>query len=65
MNMTNEVAIQMSHLKLTSEMWGEVKHLFSAQTMTDFTLTITSLITLKYVDGEDPTAHIMKMHGLC
>ena len=65
MNMTKEVAMQMSHLKLTSEIWGEAKHLFSGQTMTDFTLTITSLITLKYVNGEDPTAHIMKMQGLC
>ena len=57
--------MQMSHLKLTSEIWDEVKHLFSGQTMTDFTLTITSFITLKYVDGKDPTTTpIAKMHGL-
>lgn len=29
--------------------------------MTDYTLTITSLITTKYVDGEDPATHIAKL----
>ncbi|KIM82401.1 hypothetical protein PILCRDRAFT_7801 [Piloderma croceum F 1598] len=32
-----------------------------AATMTDYTLTITSLVTTKYVDREDPAAHIVKM----
>jgi hypothetical protein len=63
MNMTEEVAIQMSHLRVASEIWDEAKHLFSRQTMTDFTLTITSLITIKYVDGEDISAHIAKMRS--
>ena len=63
-NMTEEVATQMSHLKIVSEVWDKAQRLFSGQTMTDFTLTITSLVTLKYVDGEDPTAHIVKMQGL-
>ena len=63
-NMTKEVAIQMSHLKITSEVWDKAQRLFSGQTMTDFTLTIMFLITLKYVDGEDPAAHIVKMWGL-
>jgi hypothetical protein len=31
--------------------------------MTDYTLTITSLVTTKFVDGEDPAAHIAKMKG--
>ena len=47
MNMTREVAIQMSHLKLASEIWDEAKGLFSGQTMTKFMLTITSPVTLK------------------
>jgi hypothetical protein len=62
-NMTEEVAIQMSHLQIVSEIWDEAKHLFSRQTMTDFTLTITSLVTMKYVDGEDISAHIAKMRS--
>ena len=60
-NMTKEVAIQMNHLKITSEVWDKAQRLFSGKTITDFTLTIMSLITLKYVDGEDPAAHIAKM----
>ena len=63
-NMTEEVAFQMSHLKIALEVWDKAWRLFSGQTMTDFTLTIMSLITLKYVDGEDPAAHIVKMWGL-
>ena len=63
-NMTKEVAIQMSHLKIVSEVWDKAQRLFSGQTMKKFTLTITSLITLKYVDGEDPAAYIVKMQGL-
>lgn len=31
--------------------------------MTDFTLTITSLVTTKYIDGKDPSTHIAKMKG--
>jgi hypothetical protein len=61
MNMLEEAAIQMSHLQNTRDIWQEVKCLFSGQTMTDYTLTITSLVTTKNVNGEDPTAHIMKM----
>lgn len=55
----------MSHLNVTSEIWYEARQLFSGQTMTDFTLTITSLVTTKYVDGEDIAAHIAKMEGFC
>src|SRR5882762_4953676 len=33
--------------------------------MMDFTLTITSLVTMKYVDGEDVAAHIVKMKSFC
>jgi hypothetical protein len=39
------------------------RHNTSGQTMTDFTLTITSLVTTKFVDGEDPAPHIVKMKG--
>ena len=62
-NMAEEVAIQMSHLRSAHEIWSEARRLFSGQTMTDFTLTITSLVTTKYVDGEDVAAHIAKMKG--
>ena len=53
----------MSHLRSTHEIWGEARCLFSGQTMMDFTLTITSLVTTKYVDGEDVAVHIAKMKG--
>jgi len=46
MNMAKEVAVQMSHLWNAAEIWNEAWHLFSGQTMTDFTLTITSLVTM-------------------
>lgn len=62
-NMSEEVAVQMSHLRVASEIWSEARRLFSGQTMTDFTLTITSLVTTKYIDGEDISAHIAKMKG--
>jgi gag-polypeptide of LTR copia-type len=62
-NMAEEVAIQMSHLRSAHEIWSEARRLFSGQTMTDFTLTITSLVTTKYIDGEDVAAHIAKMRG--
>jgi len=60
-NMSEEAAVQMSHLWNAGEIWQEAKRLFSGQTMTDYTLTITSLVTTKYVDGEDPAAHTAKM----
>src|ERR1700722_11670371 len=60
-NMSEETAVQMSHLWNAGEIWQEAKRLFSGQTMTDYTLTITSLVTTKYVDGEDPATHIAKM----
>jgi gag-polypeptide of LTR copia-type len=62
-NMAEEVAVQMSHLQNAAEIWSEARHLFSGQTMTDFTLTITSLVTTKFIDGEDPATHIAKMKG--
>jgi len=62
-NMAKEVVVQMSHLRNAAEIWNEAQHLFSGQTMTDFTLTITSLVTMKFVDGKDPTIHIGKMKG--
>jgi hypothetical protein len=63
--MVEEVAVQMSHLQSAHEIWSEARRLFSGQTMTDFTLTITSLVTMKYVDGEDVAAHIAKMKSFC
>ena len=61
--MSEEIVVQVSHLKNVVDIWKEAKRLFAGQTVTDFTLTITSLITTKYVDGEDIPAHIAKMKG--
>ena len=60
-----EVAVQMGHLTYAHDIWDEAHHLFSGQTMTDFTLMIISLAMMKYVDSEDPSAHIAKMKGFC
>ena len=61
--MMAEAAVQMGHLTYAHDIWDEACHLFSGQTMTNFTLMITSLVMMKYVDGKDPSAHIAKMKG--
>ena len=63
--MSKEIVVQVSHLKVAKDIWDEAKCLFSGQTLTDFTLMITVLVTTKYVDGEDVTTHLAKMKGLC
>ena len=64
-NMFEEIVVQVSHLKVVKDIWDESKHLFSGQTLMDFTLTIMALVTTKYVDGKDVTTHLAKMKGLC
>ena len=63
MNISEEIVVQVSHLKIAKDIWDGAKHLFSGQTLMDFTLTITALVTTKYIDGKDVTAHIVKMKG--
>ena len=63
-NMSEEIVVQVSHLKVAKDIWDKAKCLFSGQTLTDFTLTIMALVTTKYVDGEDITTHLAKMKGL-
>ena len=63
-NMSKEIVVQVSHLKVAKDIWDEAKRLFSGQTLMDFTLTITALVTTKYVDCEDVTTHLAKMKGL-
>ena len=62
-NMSEDIVVQISHIKLALEIWSEARCLFSGQTITDFTLRITSLVTMKYVDGEDIPAHLAKIKG--
>ena len=62
-NMSEDIVVQISHIKLASEIWSAARRLFSGQTITDFTLMITLLVTMKYVDGEDILAHLAKMKG--
>ena len=62
-NMSEDIVVQISHIKLASEIWSEGRRLFSGQMITDFTLMITSLVTTKYIDGEDIPAHLAKMKG--
>lgn len=60
-NMTEEVVAQLGHIDRASDMWSEARRLFAGHTLTDWTLLVTALITTKYADGEDLTAHITKM----
>ena len=62
-NMTEEVIGQIGHIKDASEIWSEAKHLFAGQSLTDWTLLVTNLITTKYHDGEDVAVHIATMRG--
>jgi hypothetical protein len=60
-NMADEVVNQVGHFPTASEIWDETKRLYLGQTVTDWTLIITSLVTSRYVDGEDLNTHIAKM----
>jgi transposase InsO family protein len=62
-NMTEEVIGQIGHIKKSSGIWSEATRLFAGQTLTDWTLLITSLISTKYQEGEDVTVHIAKMRS--
>ena len=42
-NMSEEIVVQVSHLKNAVDIWKEAKCLFAGQTVTNFTLTINSL----------------------
>jgi len=53
MNMSEEAAVQMSHLWNAREIWQEAKCLFLGQTVTDYTL-ITSLVTTKMSTEKTP-----------
>ncbi|KIM58041.1 hypothetical protein SCLCIDRAFT_16854 [Scleroderma citrinum Foug A] len=63
--MTEEVQNQLGHLPTASEIWSEAQHLYVKTTTTDWTLTITSIVTTHYTDGKDIAAHIAKMKGYC
>ncbi|KIM61294.1 hypothetical protein SCLCIDRAFT_9454 [Scleroderma citrinum Foug A] len=61
--MSEEVQNQIRHLYRASDIWMEACHLYANMTATDWTLTITALVTTRYTDGEDINAHITKMQG--
>ena len=58
--MEESVNAQLSHLTTAAEIWAEARRLFAGQTITDYMLTITNLVTAKYEEGEDVTEHIAK-----
>lgn len=62
-NMAPDTVPRFSLMKTPDEIWKEAARLYSAQTSADFTRLITSLITTKYVEGEDIKAHLAKMNG--
>ena len=59
--MSEEVQSQIGHIMHAAEMWAEARHLYAGTMATDWTLTITALVTTRYTDGEDTTEHIAKM----
>ena len=63
--MSEEVQNQLGHLPTTSEIWVEAQRLYANTTTTDWTLTITSMVTTHHTDGEDIATHIAKMKTYC
>ena len=61
--MMEEIAVQIGHIQEASEMWEEAKQLYSGTIATDWTLTVTAIVTTCYTDGEDVSVHIAKMKG--
>ena len=61
--MSEEVQNEIGHLYRASDMWMEACCLYANMTTTDWTLTITALVTTCYTDGEDINAHIKKSLG--
>ena len=59
--MTEEKQHEIGHLPTAAEIWMEAHRLYMGSTATDWTLTIMALVTTRYNDGEDATAHITKM----
>lgn len=55
---------QVGHLPTAVEIWAEMHRLYSGTTAMDWTLTITSLVTTCYTNGEDAATHISKMKAL-
>jgi hypothetical protein len=61
-NMEPDVLSQIDPGLNTAEIWAEVKKLFTGQTTTNYTLTISLLINTKYGEGDETVLeHIMKM----
>ena len=61
--MSEEVQNQIGHLYRASDIWMEVRRLYANTTATDWTLTITALVTTHYTNSEDVNTHITKMQG--
>ena len=61
--MSEEIQSQIGDLPTAAGMWAEARRLYASTTATDWTLTITSLVTTRYTDGDDVAAHISKMKG--
>ena len=61
--MSEEVQNKIGHLYRASDMWMEARRLYANTTPTDWTLTITALVTTCYTDGKDINAHIKKMQS--
>jgi hypothetical protein len=49
--MTEEAICQLGHFPKASMIWKEVRHLFAGQTLMDWTLIITGMVTTRYNNG--------------
>ena len=61
--MAEDVNLQLSHFSSAAEIWSEARRLYSSQMITDYTLTVTNLVTTKYEEGDDIMAHLAKIKG--
>ena len=59
--MTEERQHEIGHLPTAVEIWTEACCLYMGSTATDWTLTITALMTTCYNDGKDVATHVTKM----
>ncbi|KIJ18409.1 hypothetical protein PAXINDRAFT_8654 [Paxillus involutus ATCC 200175] len=62
-SMTEEAMTQLAHYETACQIWDEAHCPYAGTTVTDWMLTIASLVNMKHKDGEDIATHITKMKG--
>jgi hypothetical protein len=57
-NMTEEAVCQLRHFPEASMIWRKAKHLFAGQTLMDWTLITTGMVTTRYNDRDNLPAYM-------